>query len=226
LEPSYTQYERVYDSMPSGATGWNSLEVDAEILRYVDELIDQSGISAPSKLLEIGCGMGNLSIPLARRGFHVTGVDISPTAIKFARCRGRAELVPPRFLVGDVLNSDSYNGLGSFNAVLDGLCLHCIIGADRSSLLRLVSKVLVPGGKFLVITMVGDPRSAKLRRKFDEETRCITDGRVQDRYLGRPCQILDELINGEFAVRFSRTVEGNSDSGDQDLLLAIAEKRQ
>lgn len=34
------------------------------------------------KVLEIGCGYGSLSVYIAKRGSRVTGIDISPEAIK------------------------------------------------------------------------------------------------------------------------------------------------
>lgn len=39
----------------------------------------------PKKLLDVGCGTGGHAIPLAKRGYHVTGVDISRTMIKIAK---------------------------------------------------------------------------------------------------------------------------------------------
>ncbi|MEW5925468.1 MAG: class I SAM-dependent methyltransferase [Candidatus Zixiibacteriota bacterium] len=40
------------------------------------------------KVLDIGCGAGRISLYLQARGFDVTGIDISPLAIKTCRERG------------------------------------------------------------------------------------------------------------------------------------------
>lgn len=38
-------------------------------------------------VLDIGCGPGDNAIHLAKRGYHVTGLDIAPTAVDMARSR-------------------------------------------------------------------------------------------------------------------------------------------
>ena len=38
----------------------------------------------PAKLLDLGCGTGLTSLSFARRGYDVTGQDISETAIQYA----------------------------------------------------------------------------------------------------------------------------------------------
>jgi SAM-dependent methyltransferase len=43
---------------------------------------------AKGKVLDIGCGAGRHSIYLQEKGFDVTGIDISPLAVKFCRLRG------------------------------------------------------------------------------------------------------------------------------------------
>ena len=42
------------------------------------------GRSSPQKILEVGCGPGYLSLELARAGFDVTGLDVSPKCIEVA----------------------------------------------------------------------------------------------------------------------------------------------
>jgi SAM-dependent methyltransferase len=48
------------------------------------------------KVLDIGCGAGRHSIDLQEKGFDVTGIDISPLAVKVCRLRGlkKAEVIP------------------------------------------------------------------------------------------------------------------------------------
>ena len=47
-------------------------------------------------LLELGCGTGRLLTPLARRGYHVTGVDISPAMLRLAGAKADAAAVAER----------------------------------------------------------------------------------------------------------------------------------
>src|SRR3954451_24201816 len=47
----------------------------------------EKAFGAGGAILDIACGAGRHSIPLARRGFDVTGVDLSPTFLDEARRR-------------------------------------------------------------------------------------------------------------------------------------------
>jgi SAM-dependent methyltransferase len=53
------------------------------------------------KVLDVACGTGNLSIPAAKAGAEVTGVDIAPNLIEQANTRAAAEGVKAKFDVGD-----------------------------------------------------------------------------------------------------------------------------
>ncbi len=47
--------------------------------------LDQTGLLRPNKtILELGCGMGQLTAALHQKGLNITGSDISQTAIDFA----------------------------------------------------------------------------------------------------------------------------------------------
>jgi SAM-dependent methyltransferase len=56
----------------------------------------------PARVLEFGCGVGWLSLLLARRGYDVTGVDISPEAIAIAREQSVLQKIPrTHFILAD-----------------------------------------------------------------------------------------------------------------------------
>ena len=221
MQANYGEYEFLYAAMRE-APGWNSEAVDAEILSHVEELLREAGLRAPATVLEVGCGMGNLAIPLSEKGFRVTGVDVSATAIAAARKRASRFGNAPQFAVADVTDPETYRELAELDCVVDGLCLHCLIGQDRRTALEQVSKVLRVGGFFLVVTMCGDPRSKELRARFDETSRCTHHGLVADRYLGYAEQILEELREAGFRCQYHRVVDGSAETGDQDMLIAVA----
>ncbi|MGI6357790.1 MAG: class I SAM-dependent DNA methyltransferase [Bacillota bacterium] len=56
---------------------------------YLHRLIAHHG--APGhRLLDLGCGTGNLALPLSRLGYHVIGVDLSPEMLAIAADKGLA----------------------------------------------------------------------------------------------------------------------------------------
>lgn len=223
LRADYPRHELIYAANPC-AFGWNEAAVDREIFSYVEELLFHAGVTAPATILEVGCGMGNLTIPLGRAGFDMIGIDISPTAIEKATQRALLVGLHMCFRVGNVILRETYRELAELDCVLDGLCWHCLIGQDRQIFLNCVRNALKPQGFFLVITMCGDPRSARLQALFDPISRCIISGSVAERYLGMPWDLETELSNAGLVVIYHRLVEGNTVPGDQDLFLAVTRR--
>lgn len=54
-------------------------------LYYIDEIIHKYGLSKKIKILDIGCGSGNAVNYLVKKGFDITGIDISQEIIKEGR---------------------------------------------------------------------------------------------------------------------------------------------
>jgi ubiquinone/menaquinone biosynthesis C-methylase UbiE len=54
-----------------------------------------------ARMLDVGCGAGQIAIPAARAGVNVTGVDIAPNLISQARARASTEGVVAQFDEGD-----------------------------------------------------------------------------------------------------------------------------
>ena len=90
----------------------NNLEEFADPLNYDIEDTSDAGIAFYSALaqesggpvLEIACGTGRVSIPMARLGFAVTGVDIVPGML--ARARSKSAGLPTRWIEGDARTFD------------------------------------------------------------------------------------------------------------------------
>jgi SAM-dependent methyltransferase len=55
----------------------------------------------PSRVADLGCGTGSLSVLLAERGHTVVGVDVSPRMLDLARRKARLSDVDVTFVVGD-----------------------------------------------------------------------------------------------------------------------------
>ncbi|WP_430246098.1 class I SAM-dependent methyltransferase [Neorhizobium sp. DAR64861/K0K2] len=72
--------------------------------------------SVAAKILDVACGTGGVTIPLARRGFAVTGLDISPKLLSEAQARAASEGLEISFDEG-LIEALPY-GDGSFNKVV------------------------------------------------------------------------------------------------------------
>jgi 2-polyprenyl-3-methyl-5-hydroxy-6-metoxy-1,4-benzoquinol methylase len=83
---------------------WMSGDFDkiAQIISEgAEEFIARLELRPGSRLLDVACGTGNLSIPAARAGAVVTGLDIAPNLLTTAWVRARAEGVQIQFDEGD-----------------------------------------------------------------------------------------------------------------------------
>jgi magnesium-protoporphyrin O-methyltransferase len=92
------------------------------------------------RILDAGCGTGAFAVEAARRGAHVTAIDLSPTLIQLARDRlpqrlGVGEIL---FTVGDMLDPS----LGRFDHVvaMDSL-IHYRVGDTVAALAQLAVRV-------------------------------------------------------------------------------------
>lgn len=63
--------------------------------------LDRLNVSPGTRMLDLGCGAGQIAIPAARAGVDVTGIDIAANSIAKARARADAERVNVRFDEGD-----------------------------------------------------------------------------------------------------------------------------
>ncbi len=71
--------------------------------QLIDIVLTAAGTVAGKKILDLFCGMGNFSIPLALRGARVTGVELNKNAVAAARTNARnAEIHESKFITADV----------------------------------------------------------------------------------------------------------------------------
>ena len=64
-------------------------------------LWEEAGFT-PKTLLEFGCGTGNFTLPLARQGYQITGVDLSEEMINQAKQKAQKEQLSVPFEVEDI----------------------------------------------------------------------------------------------------------------------------
>jgi SAM-dependent methyltransferase len=86
---------------------------------------------------------------LAQRGFEVTAVDSSPTAIERARTRAEREGAVVRFVLDDVF--DFVESCGPFDLIFDSGFYHFVRLVDLRRFLDLLWHVTRPGSTYLTL---------------------------------------------------------------------------
>ena len=213
------QYKR---RKAEGRPGWQDSDTLKETLDTLEEIFQSEYVPRGGRLLELGCGAGDLTLWLAGRGYDAYGVDIAPTAIDWAREKALDDHTPADFRVGSVVDLNGYPD-GFFDVVLDGHCFHCIIGDDRNLFLASARRVLKPNGVLLVLTMCGEVTSAQIRKNFDLQSRCLVSQGIAVRYIGLVEDILDEIRDAGFLVlNWQIKPRREDEDEDQDELLVWA----
>jgi ubiquinone/menaquinone biosynthesis C-methylase UbiE len=134
----FNDYARCYDDL------YQDKDYEAET-DFVEALFKRHLARPPVSVLDVACGTGGHAIPLARRGYSLTGVDLSAGMIEQAQKKALAAGLKIRFDLADMRELALE---GEFDAVL---CMFASIGymPDAEALnaaLRAMRRRLRAGG--------------------------------------------------------------------------------
>jgi len=184
----------IYKSIPLEEIPWN-IETTPDALV---ELVE-TGELKPCKAVDLGCGAGNYAIYLAGKGFDVTGIDISPEAIKIAVENSRKKNADVNFLAADLLG-DLNEVTESFDFAYDWEVLHHIYPDKRKRYVENVYKILNAGGEYLSVCF------------SDKSPQFGGKGKYRDTPLGTRLYFssedeLHDLFTPYFIIREIKTIE-------------------
>jgi ubiquinone/menaquinone biosynthesis C-methylase UbiE len=156
----------------------------------------KSMLSHPAQtIVEVGCGNGYLSLELARDGYEVLGIDVSPDIIEVAERSSAAYPQPSgfgslRYLCADVNTWQAPEA--SFDCVIFNRSLHHLSALQQT--MAQVQRLLKPGGRIICQDYAA--------HRFDEQTACWLYQMqrllfLSGRYDADPATLPDEMASIE-----------------------------
>ncbi len=133
----YTSFAEVYDQL-----------MDTDYERWADlyrELLEGYGIQRGSKVCECACGTGGLTIPLQKRGYQMTGIDLSQEMLWLAAQKARKMGLGIPFVQQDMRKLRLHRAMDAVMATCDGVN-YLLEDADAAAFFTAAYEALRPGG--------------------------------------------------------------------------------
>ena len=141
MTSGYTSLAKYYDRLNS--------EIDyGKWADFIKKQLDSFGIKEGSLVLDLGCGTGNITIPLAERGYDMIGIDGSPDMLNEALLKAQSSKKEILWLCQDMRSFELYGTVAATVCCLDSL--NYLTGKRGfEKCLSLVHNYLDPDGIFI-----------------------------------------------------------------------------
>lgn len=147
------------------------------ISREVEEAVNEGWLPAEGPVLDIGCGLGDISAWFAQRGYRTLGFDIAPSAVERARKRWAHMETPPEFHLLDacIMSPPDWQ----YKILIDRGCFHQIPKNDRGKFLANILRVSAPDARMMLYIRAfrhgipfGDPERRHMKEGMVRDTFC------------------------------------------------------
>ena len=135
------------DVTPTKKLGQNFV-IDPNTVRKIVRL---AGVEAGDRVVEVGPGLGSLTLGLTEVGASVTAIEIAPVAIEKARRLAAGRQVAVDFILADMLASDwpPAELQENFDWVI-GIFIQFVGPAERERQFSVMKQLTRPGGRILL----------------------------------------------------------------------------
>jgi len=124
-------------------------------LGEVDFIEKEIGFNKSIRILDIGCGTGRHDIELARRGYNVTGVDLSESMLNKARANAKIAGVQIDFRRADARNLNFGSEFDLVLSICEGAFPLMETDEMNFQILQNAARALKSGGKYILTTLNG-----------------------------------------------------------------------
>jgi cyclopropane fatty-acyl-phospholipid synthase-like methyltransferase len=184
------------------------------------KILNGLGISQGAKILDLACGIGRYSIPLARRGYEVVGYDLSPQYIDYAKKWAKVgeglKENTLRFYQGDIRDVTevlSIAGETGFNAIISMETSHGYFGEEEDNrMFKELLKIAAHNSVFIIEAVSRDG----LVRKFKPhsinsisdivEQRQIREFNLETSEMENDWRFYEKMSNGDLKLLLTLAV--------------------
>jgi len=140
----FGNYAHYYDYLHQGKNYGQECDFIEQLIDTYRTPTEKSAYS----IIDVGCGSGNHSLELSRRGYNVVGIDISEAMVKHATAKANTANLPVPFHCSDV---NTFTPAEPYDAAL---AMFSVIGYQTSNqeqlrFLRSIRRLLKPDGLFI-----------------------------------------------------------------------------
>ena len=129
---------------------------------YHDLLLSKIILNENDSLLDLGCGEGSITLPIAKQVRKVTGVDSSTKMLELLNQRAQEQNIENVDTILKSLEDISYEEIGDYDVVLASRSLNGIIPIEET--LKTINEI---ANKYVFITLFG-PENWKIEKEFNE----------------------------------------------------------
>jgi SAM-dependent methyltransferase len=138
----------------------NFAAVAERILESGELVVDRAGIEPGMEVLDVACGSGNATLPAAKAGARVTGLDFAPGLLEIARERAADAMVEIDFIEGDAQQLPFEDA--SFDRVVS--TFGHMFAPDHRKTADEMKRVLKPGGVIAVACWMPEGATGRMFR--------------------------------------------------------------
>ena len=137
---SYSDFAYIYDRLMHRDVDYEKI---ADYIENIFAMYDKN----PDLVCDLACGTGNITVPLARRGYDMTGIDVSEDMLNIAREKAADNDI--LFLNQNIASLDLYGTMDAFTCMIDGVNYIISPKALCDMLTKIKTCFLEPGGLFI-----------------------------------------------------------------------------
>ena len=171
---AYHELAKSYDRLT------NDVDYEATVEFYM-QILEREGVK-PRTVVDLACGTGSVTEILARKGYQVTGVDMSEDMLTVAWDKAQEMENPPRFICQKLQQLHLPRGVDMAVCALDSLD-YILDPKDCEAAIKRAYKALNPGGIFIFDVNTPEKLRAMDGQVFideDDDVYCVWRGEFDE----------------------------------------------